>query len=877
MDLGSSHTVALLRQPGGRVRPLLFDGHPLLPSAVYRDTTGRLHVGRDAIRLGHAEPARLVPSPKRHVDAGSVLLAGAEVPVPDLLAALLAAVAREAVATVGHLPPAVLTCPASWGPPRRAVLREALARAGWPADTALVEEPVAAARYFTEVLHRPVPPGQALAVVDFGGGTLDVAVVRPAPDGHFEVTASGGLGDLGGLDLDAALVGQLGTGLRRDEPAAWAALEQPSSLAEGRARRRFQEDVREAKEMLSRTQVAPVSVPGVERAVELTREEFELVAAPLVRRGVAEARAVIEAAGVAPGELAGLFLVGGSSRVPLVARLLHSELGVAPTVLEQPELAVAEGALLEWPPSEEPRTVAIPAPDLSPQATPEPDYAEPVDPWATGEAAALAAAHGGIEAPPLAAAHGGIAAPPLPAPAGVGTPHEQPARRAYRRKGLVAVAAVVMLAAATGLTVRFWPGDRALGYRPLGDPVRIAAPVEVSSFSAAGLRDGRAYFAGGDSDGRLGVVAADVESGKELWRSQAAGVADRWESFFTVPHAVVAVTGTDLETSDRRMVFLSPGDGSELWQRRVAPDDEVVFAGDIAVLVDRAENRLVGLAVRDHGKAAWELKSPQSRYGGSTTAVVPATTRKDVAGPASAGGTAFAAAGGDDRVVQIGADRSARVIDTSTGEVVAGPRQSVADPDDALLAHDGRLVVAESGSGSRVAAYDLAELGEPRILYTPPDPNTRLEKLTPCGADRVCGVQKTGYDAATARVVALDTADGGVLWTRQVAGAESLLPVGDAVLVSSTSPAQVTLLDADGKVTWTRAGAAGRLDAGNLLLFSKDLSSSADDPALSGLHVGDEVEPLGALTDVRSGTCAWDTAHLACVAAEDFVIQRFAS
>src|SRR5689334_13231027 len=160
VDLGTSHTVAMLRRPDGRTRPLLFDGRPLLPSAVHLDPSGRLHVGADAIRLGHADPGRLEPNPKRHIDEDAVLLGdGVTVPVADLLAALLGAVATEAVATAGFLPPATVTYPASWGAPRRAVLTDALARAGWPAGTALLPEPVAAARYFAEVLRRPLPVG----------------------------------------------------------------------------------------------------------------------------------------------------------------------------------------------------------------------------------------------------------------------------------------------------------------------------------------------------------------------------------------------------------------------------------------------------------------------------------------------------------------------------------------------------------------------------------------------------------------------------------------------------------------------------------------------------------------------------------------------
>nr|BFE67411.1 hypothetical protein GCM10020092_007120 [Actinoplanes digitatis] len=463
VDLGTSHTVAMLRWPDGRTRPLLFDGQPLLPSAGYLDTTGRLHVGRDAVRLGQAEPGRLEPNPKRHVDAETVLLGGAEVPTADLLAALLGAVAREAVAATGFLPPAVLTYPAAWGSRRRSVLTTALARAGWPSTTRLVAEPIAAARYFADVLRRPVPVGSALAVFDFGGGTLDIAVVRnegvtPQGQPRFAVAASGGVDDLGGLDLDAALVAHLGTTLEKDEPAAWAALTEPVTLAQWRARRQFWEDVRGAKEMLSRTALAPVPVPGVEQAVRLTREEFEAAAGPLLRRGVAEAGSVLRAAGLDPADLAGLFLVGGSSRVPLVARLLHSELGIAPTVLEQPELPVAEGAIIASAapssdaapapaagaapaaavaaeaartPAEPMRAAAVPpatdtmapggqpeavapappasgngaAPPVARPAGDQPNYAEPVDPWATGEAAAFGNAGGPVLHPVSGAPH----------------------------------------------------------------------------------------------------------------------------------------------------------------------------------------------------------------------------------------------------------------------------------------------------------------------------------------------------------------------------------------------------------------------------------------------------------------------------------------
>lgn len=89
VDYGTSSTVAVLRHPGGRVRPLLFDSSPLLPSAVFRDDAGRLLVGRDAEHAARLDPARYEPSPKRRIDELDVRLGERAVPVPELVAATL--------------------------------------------------------------------------------------------------------------------------------------------------------------------------------------------------------------------------------------------------------------------------------------------------------------------------------------------------------------------------------------------------------------------------------------------------------------------------------------------------------------------------------------------------------------------------------------------------------------------------------------------------------------------------------------------------------------------------------------------------------------------------------------------------------------------
>jgi hypothetical protein len=441
----------------------------------------------------------------------------------------------------------------------------------------------------------------------------------------------------------------------------------------------------------------------------------------------------------------------------------------------------------------------------------------------------------------------------------------------------VAAAVVVVVGVATTLVVVLWPEYRALDFHPLASPQRVAPAVPLgSSFAAVAVRGDRAYFASVTDDGVLGVVAVDTGSGKRIWPNNAVGKAERWEQFLATPDAVVAFSARDSSTGERQMVLLDPDTGHELWHRQLGGDDNVMFSGDVAVLVDVRESRLLGLEVRGHGKVRWEDKNPVTQYGLKTTAVIKSTTVADDSGPASAAGTAFAAPLDDDtRIVQIGADRSAQVIDAKSGDVLKA-RQAVADPDDELIAHNGRLIVVESDTVRRIVQYDLTKLDLPKVLYTAPNDGTRFEHLTECGADRVCFVQTTGYGDKDAQVTAVDVVNGGRVWGRTLAGVASLVPVGDEVLAAQdSSPAQVSLLDAKGKVTWTRPGVAARLDGGNLLLFSKDLSTSTDDPSLAGQHLGDDPVQLGPATGVRSSTCAWDTKVIACAADQDFQIQKF--
>jgi hypothetical protein len=345
IDFGTSNTVAVLRRPDGHSQPLLFDGSPILPSAVYADADGALVVGKDAVQSSRLHPARYEPNPKRRVDDGSVRLGEREVAVVDLIAAVLLRVNEEVRRTAGLLPETVvLTCPAAWGATRRLTLRDAAARAGLPTPIQ-VAEPVAAAAYFAKVLGRDVPIGSVVVVHDLGAGTFDASVVARTSSG-FEVLAVDGRTDLGGLDLDRAIVEHLGARHADRNRQAWERLTTPSTVEDRRSRRLLWDDVRAAKERLSRLTTADLVIPLLEIETHLTRTEFEELAQPLLEQTVRVTQGVMRWAKLAEGRSAGVFLVGGSSRIPLMVTLLHKSLGEPPVVIDQPELVVAEGSLV---------------------------------------------------------------------------------------------------------------------------------------------------------------------------------------------------------------------------------------------------------------------------------------------------------------------------------------------------------------------------------------------------------------------------------------------------------------------------------------------------------------------------------------------------
>ncbi|KZB83358.1 Hsp70 family protein [Amycolatopsis regifaucium] len=342
IDFGTSSTVGVLSIHGRGTQVVEIDGSVTMSSAIYVDKDGTVFVGRDAERRARLDPSRFEANPKRRIDEGALQLGDVTLPIADAFAAVLRRVGEEAELLLQRLPAQVrISHPAGWGPDRKQILRDAALKAGF-GTTLLIPEPVAAAAHYASLNHGQVRPPGPIAVYDLGAGTFDCAVVGVSAQG-FAVLAEDGLPDLGSLDIDQALLVHIGREVSHSDPAVWQRVLRPQSIGDRRTRRSLLQDVRDAKESLSRHQQTEIPMPEPFGDVRVTRTELEALVRPSFLRSAELLATTIHRAGLTPAQLGGVYLVGGPSRMPLLASLLANQLRIAPTTQDQPETAVAFG------------------------------------------------------------------------------------------------------------------------------------------------------------------------------------------------------------------------------------------------------------------------------------------------------------------------------------------------------------------------------------------------------------------------------------------------------------------------------------------------------------------------------------------------------
>jgi hypothetical protein len=238
----------------------------------------------------------------------------------------------------------------------------------------LLAEPQAAALAYAQ--RASIEPGSTVAVYDFGGGTFDVALVRRDGDGSFRLVGSPeGMDRLGGIDFDQAIMAKVVADVGLSDRLADADPTVLAALADLRDR------CREAKEALSTDVDAAIAVnlPGVQTNVRLNRAEFEDLIRPRVIETVESLQRVIRNSGMASTDIDRVLLVGGSSRIPMVAESVRSITGRPVALDANPKNAICQGAALfevapaaPAAPPPAPAAVASPPPPPSTVAPPPP-------------------------------------------------------------------------------------------------------------------------------------------------------------------------------------------------------------------------------------------------------------------------------------------------------------------------------------------------------------------------------------------------------------------------------------------------------------------------------------------------------------------------
>ena len=340
IDLGTTYSAAAVAR-GDRLEIFqLGERAATIPSIVLLRADGEVLTGEAAERRSLAEPTRTGREFKRRLgDPTPIILGGTPYGAEALLAHLLRSIVKTVTKQSGEPPAAIALChPASYGAYKLDLLQQAVRQADIGPVTLLTEPEAAALHYARQ---ERVPSGTVIAVYDFGGGTFDATILRKTDAGFEALGQPEGLERLGGIDFDEALfrramgvVATQGLTVDADDPAMVAALA------------RLREECRRAKEALSSDTDATIAIflPGLQTEIRITRAEFEDMIRPRIHETIEALGRAIRSAGLALDDLDRILLVGGSSRIPLVAEMVRESTGRPVAVDAHPKHTMALGA-----------------------------------------------------------------------------------------------------------------------------------------------------------------------------------------------------------------------------------------------------------------------------------------------------------------------------------------------------------------------------------------------------------------------------------------------------------------------------------------------------------------------------------------------------
>ena len=356
IDLGTTNSLVATVRSG--VADTLPDekGEILLPSVVRYLKDGSVVVGAEAMSAARKDPQNTIVSVKRLMGRGlddigqtefgrhyrfseldreapRIRTASGDRSAVEVSAEILTVLRKRAEATLGdNLQGVVITVPAYFDDAQRQATKDAARLAGLNVLRLLNEPTAAAVAYGLDQR-----PEGIFAVYDLGGGTFDISILR-LNKGVFEVLATGGDTALGGDDFDRAL-------------ADW--IKKQAGITgglDGADERHLLQVARATKESLSRDDSTGVSLAldsGAQWKGTISNEEFGRLCESLVARTLVACRRALRDAGLAPAEIDGVVLVGGSTRVKQVREGVANYFAQQPLADIDPDRVVAIGAALQ--------------------------------------------------------------------------------------------------------------------------------------------------------------------------------------------------------------------------------------------------------------------------------------------------------------------------------------------------------------------------------------------------------------------------------------------------------------------------------------------------------------------------------------------------
>jgi len=354
IDLGTTNSLVATVRSSEAVTLPDEQGRHLLPSVVHY-MADAVTVGAEALAGASEDPYNTISSVKRLMGRGAEDIKGLGETLPYRLAAsdsgmpylqtaagdkspvevsadILSALKQRAEASLGgDLEGVVITVPAYFDDAQRQATKDAAQLAGLKVLRLLNEPTAAAVAYGLDQQDEGV-----IAVYDLGGGTFDISILR-LNKGVFEVLATGGDTALGGDDFDRLLAEQL-----LQLSGQGDALSASSAVSLTALARRIKEGLTDSDQV-----VESIELDGRALAVEVTREQFDALIDPLVKRTLRTTRRTLKDAGVAPEEVVEVVMVGGSTRVPKVRSAVGEFFGREPHIDIDPDRVVAIGAAIQ--------------------------------------------------------------------------------------------------------------------------------------------------------------------------------------------------------------------------------------------------------------------------------------------------------------------------------------------------------------------------------------------------------------------------------------------------------------------------------------------------------------------------------------------------